>query len=347
MKIILASSTNVFVRGGATFFVDWLGHALEARGHQVDTLMLPVSEEPNALLEQMAAFRLIDLSQHGDRLITVRTPAHLLRHPRKVSWFIHHYRGAYDLWGTRYQTLPNSPEGIACREAIIGADNRGLGECARVFSNSGVVRDRLRKFNSVDAEVLFPPLPEPNPFRPGPYGDYLLLFCRLAHHKRQWLAIESLRHTRTPVRLVIAGPADPDAASYVDELRVLIARYGLDDRVSLLSRWIPDEEKTALFAQCLATLYFPFDEDSYGYPSLEAHAARKAVLTTTDSGGTLELIEEDRNGFVTPPDPEQIGEAMDRLFSDRALAQRLGESGPERMRELGIHWDHVVERLLA
>ncbi len=347
MKIILASSTNVFVRGGATFFVDWLADALKARGHQVDTILLPVSEEPDALLEQMMAFRLIDLSQHGDRLITVRTPSHLLRHPNKVSWFIHHYRGAYDLWGTRYQTLPNSPEGIACREAIVSADNRGLGECVRIFSNSEVVKSRLRKFNSLEAEVLYPPLPENNPFRPGPYGDYLLLFCRVAHHKRQWLAIESLRHSRTAVRLVIAGPADPDAAAYVDELRVLIDRYGLGNRVTLLARWIPDEEKTALFANCLGVLYFPFDEDSYGYPSLEAHASHKAVLTTSDSGGTLELIEDGRNGLVTPSDPEQIGEAMDRLFADRDWARRMGEAGPERMRELGIHWDHIAGRLLA
>ncbi|MEZ5399831.1 MAG: glycosyltransferase family 4 protein [Bryobacteraceae bacterium] len=347
MKVILASSTSVFVRGGATYFVEWLRQALEARGHTVDTILLPVSEEPAAMLEQLMAFRLMDLSQHGDRLITVRTPSHLLRHRNKVSWFIHHYRGAYDLWGTRYQTLPNSPEGVATRDAIVRADNLGLGECSRVFSNSRVVQDRLGKFNSMEAEVLYPPLPEPHAFRSGAHGDYLLLFCRIAHHKRQWLAIESLKHTRTPVRLVIAGPADPDAGAYLEDLRALAGKCGVEDRVTLLSRWVPDDEKVQLFAECLGAIYFPFDEDSYGYPSLEAHASGKCVLTTGDSGGTLELIEDGRNGFVTPPDPEQIGEVMDRLYLDRPLAERMGKAGVERMRELGIDWDRTVERLLG
>jgi glycosyltransferase involved in cell wall biosynthesis len=347
MKVILASSTNPFVRGGATLFVDWLEQALKARGHTVDTILVPFSEEPAAILEQLFAFRLIDMTLHGDRLIAIRTPSHLLRHPNKVSWFIHHYRGAYDLWGTRYQSLPNSPEGIAIRDAIVAADNLGLGECRRIFSNSAVVRDRLQRYNSLAAEVLYPPLPEPAIFRPGTYGDYLLLFCRIAHHKRQWLAIEALRHTRTPVKLVIAGPVDPDSVPYLDQLRVLVSRHGLADRVVIHARWVPDAEKAELFAGALAVIYFPFDEDSYGYPSLEAHTARKAVLTTADSGGTLELIENGRNGFVTPPDPEQIGEAMDRLYADRELARRMGGEGVERMRELGVDWDHVIERLLA
>ena len=38
---------------------------------------------------------------------------------------------------------------------------------------------------------------------------------------------------------------------------------------------------------------------------------------------------------------------MDRLYLDRELARRMGERGAQRLGELGISWDRVVEKLLA
>ena len=347
MKILIATSVTPFVEGGATYIVDSLSQHLQARSHEVEVLRFPVSEKYPELLDQLLAFRLLDLTQHGDRLIAIRTPAHLLKHPHKVVWFIHHYRCAYDLWGTKYQGIPDTPEGVAYRDAIIAADNVGLREAAALFSNSTVVRDRLKKFNGLDAEVLYPPLSDPQRFHSEGTGDYLLYFARITHHKRQWLAVESLRYTDTPVRLVIAGCPDPGEEPYVDDLRRAIEKYGLSRRVTLISEWVHEAEKVDLFARCLGVLYFPFDEDSYGYASLEAHASRKPVLTTTDSGGTVELVVNGRNGFVTPADPELIGHAMDQLYQDQDLARRMGEAGAERVDELGIHWDRVMARLLA
>jgi len=127
----------------------------------------------------------------------------------------------------------------------------------------------------------------------------------------------------------------------------LLEKYDLQQRVSILSRWVSEEEKVELFANCTAVVYFPFDEDSYGYPPLEAHAARKPVLTTIDAGGTNELIVDGKNGIVTPADPELIASAMDLLYSDRLMAQRMGETGEQRIQELGINWDNVIARLLA
>jgi len=347
MKVLIATSVTPFVEGGATYIVDSLNQQLEARGHETEILRFPLSERYPELLDQLLAFRLLDLSQHGDRLICIRTPAHLLKHPGKAVWFIHHFRGAYDLWGTKYQGIPNTPEGAAYRDAIIAADNAGLREARALFSNSAVVRDRLKKFNSVDAEVLYPPLSDPDRFYNEGPGDYLLYFARLTHHKRQWLAIEALKYTTSAVKLVIAGAPDPGEEPYVDDMRRAIEKHGLSKRVNLVSRWVPEKEKLDLYARCLGVIYFPFDEDSYGYPSLEAHAAGKPVLATTDSGGTVELITDGRNGFITPADPDMIAHAMDALYNDREMARAMGEAGNERIQELGINWDHVTARLLA
>ena len=78
-----------------------------------------------------------------------------------------------------------------------------------------------------------------------------------------------------------------------------------------------------------------------------AHHSSKAVITTTDSGGSLELVENEVNGLVTSPDPESIGAAFDRLWRDRGLAKRLGEAGPQRIRELGVDWETVTTGLIG
>jgi glycosyltransferase involved in cell wall biosynthesis len=259
MRVIVATSIAPFVEGGATQIVAWLQRQLQAYGHDVELFQFPFSESCIEILDQLLALRLLDLTEHGDRLIAVRTPSHLLKHPKKITWFIHHYRSAYDLWGTKYQTLPNSPEGLSYRQAIINSDNIGLRECTRLFCNSTVVKDRLQRFNQIAAEVLYPPLLDPARFRSGPYGDYVVYFSRLTHHKRQWLAIEALRHTRTPVKLIIAGCPDPGSEWYVFDLQRLVEKYGLEHRVSILSRWVPEDEKVELFANCTAALYSSVD----------------------------------------------------------------------------------------
>jgi len=347
MKIILASCVAPFVEGGSTFIVDWLGEMIQAFGHEVDVLKLPFSSKGPEMLEQMLALRLIDVSQHGDRLIAIRTPSYLLRHPNKVLWFIHHHRGAYDLWGTKYQDLPNTPEGIRYRDSIINADNRAFSEARAIFCNSQVVADRLKKFNNVNSEVLYPPIIRPERFHSTQFGDYLVYVSRLTHHKRQWLAIEAMQYTKTPVKLIVAGVPDPGSEAYVDQLWSLVEKWDLRSRVSIISRWISEDEKVALLADSLAALYMPFDEDSYGYPSLEAQHAGKPVLTTSDSGATRELIIDRENGILAAPSPEAIAAAMDELYANRQLAKRLGDAGPERIQHLNITWNRVIERLLS
>ena len=69
--------------------------------------------------------------------------------------------------------------------------------------------------------------------------------------------------------------------------------------------------------------YGPFDED-YGYVTLEGFAARRPVVTLTDAGGPLEFVTDGETGLVTPPEPQAIAHAFDRLFSNRPLAKKMG-----------------------
>ena len=118
-------------------------------------------------------------------------------------------------------------------------------------------------------------------------------------------------------------------------------------RVAIDARWISEEEKAKYLATALGIAYFPIDEDSYGYPVLEGAHARKPLIVARDGGGVTEFVRDGMEGFVVSPDPKEIADAFDRLWSDRALAARLGDAASHRVKELEINWPTIVEKLLS
>ena len=343
MKIALCSSYVPFVQGGATTIVDNVAAVLQSLGHEVEKIYLPHVDSPDLLLQQMATYRWLDLSA-ADRIICFRPPAHAIPHSHKVLWFIHHIRAFYDLWDCPYRGFPDTRRNRETRAALHAADTRALEEAQLVLTNSRVVSDRLRRFNGVESEVLYPPLYQPDRFQRRGFNDEVICVSRIVPHKRQHLLVEAMKHTRTPVRLRLCGACPP--TSYQEELQTLVDQGQLSERVALNVRWVDEAEKSRLLADCLAAAYVPFDEDSYGYFTLEAGWSGKAVITTADSGGILELINDGQNGIVTDPTPQSIAQAMDRLFLDRAAASQMGDNAIAQIRQLKIDWNHVIDTLL-
>lgn len=342
MKIVLASTFVPFINGGARFIVEWLEEQLLAHGHEVERFYLPVLDGPDSILDQAALFRLMDLSQAGDRLIAFRPPSYVLQHPNKVLWFIHHIRVYYDLWGHEHAPAP-TPANEAVRKALMHLDTQAIGEARKVYTNSQVVSRRLKDFNGIASEPLYPPIYQPERFRNDGYGDEVVVVCRVEPHKRQMLLIEAMQHVKTPVRLRLCGKAGSPA--YGAEIGRRIQQLGVADKVSFEDRWISEGEKSDILAGALAAAYLPEDEDSYGYPSLEAAHAEKCVLTTTDSGGVLELVEHGRNGLIVEPDARAVAAALDELHRSREKTRKMGLANRDRLVEMKIDWSHVVDAL--
>lgn len=328
--------------------VDSLAAALARREHEVEVVQLPLRSGWRDLPAQTLALRALDLTEAAGRpidlVITIRYPSYAIRHPNKVVWFIHHHRGAYDLWGTEWQDIPNSPEGLRAREALVRSDTRYLSEAQRVYTISKTLAKRLKDGNGIDATgVLYHPLPNPDLYRRAEPSDYFLLSARLNPLKRQVLAIEAMRHVRSPFRLMLVGTGD--VSTYQGELQALVDRHGLGDRVCLTG-WVSEEEKAELTARAYAVLYVAYDEDSYGYSTLEGFHSGKPVLTCTDSGGTLEVIRDGVNGLVLPPEPRAIADGMERLWAQRQRAIEMGQNAYDTLRQHQINWDHVVGGLV-
>ena len=164
-------------------------------------------------------------------------------------------------------------------------------------------------------------------------------------HKRQHLLVEAMGHTRTEVRLRLCGSSvDP---AYVAGLRDTAKRLGVSDRVHIEDRWITEDEKADILGTALASAYVPFEEDSYGYPTIEAAHAQKCTITVEDSGGVREFVTHGVEGLITAAEPSALGAAFDCLCADRQRARRLGKAAAERINTLDINWDAVVAKLLA
>ncbi len=287
-RILVAESQVPFVRGGAELHVQSLIDQLRRRGYETEKVAIPFNAQLKAdLLAQAAAWRLLDLSSSNgqaiDLLIATRFPTYFARHPRKVAWVIHQHRAAYELAGTPYSDFDHAEEDVGLRQRLLDLDRRMLGECRRVFANAKNTASRLAKFNGVCAQALYHPPPLAERLHAGRYGDYLLVVGRIEPVKRPELAIRALRHVPAPTRLVIVGEGAHRA-----QAEQAAADAGVSHRV-VFAGAITGDELVKLYADALAVIYAPFDED-YGYVTLEAFLSEKPVITATDSGGTLEFV---------------------------------------------------------
>ena len=61
MKIGLVSSAVPLINGGYRFIVEWLAEQLVARGHEVEVMYIPSTDDLDQILPQMIAFRTIKL----------------------------------------------------------------------------------------------------------------------------------------------------------------------------------------------------------------------------------------------------------------------------------------------
>jgi glycosyltransferase involved in cell wall biosynthesis len=344
IKRVLVCETQVpLVRGGAENLVRQLVAQLRRHGYLADRVSLPFKWYPKEeILAHAAAWRLLDLSESSgypiDLVIGTKFPSYFARHPHKVVWLIHQYRAAYDLCGTRYGEFDHTDLDVGVRERLIALDTQMLGECRRLYTISRNTAARLEKFNGLHAGVLYHPPKLADRLHGGPYGDYVLSVARLESVKRISLVVRAFAKVPSPVRFLIVGDGTERR-----QLEALVEDLRLGDRVTFLGA-VSDEALIALYADALAVVYAPYDED-YGYATLEAFLARKPVITALDSGGTLEFVRHGVNGLICEPDPEALADAIGALHGSTARAAALGEAGFDLAR--AITWDGVIEALVG
>jgi glycosyltransferase involved in cell wall biosynthesis len=347
MNVLILNTQIPFCYGGAEVLAEDLQQQLSAAGHKAEILTLPFKWYPQStLVNTLLAAKLLDISNFNgvkiDRVIALKFPLWLIPHPDMSLWILHQHRAAYDLWDSDYSDLVAMPDGQSVRDLIIREDSAAIKRSDRIFTISGNVSARLKKYNGIDSGVLYPPPRSMEAFYCEGYGDYFFFPSRITSIKRQELIIEALALVPEPVKVVFAG--EPDSPQYLEKIQRRAARLKVENQIEWLGR-ISEKEKFDLYARALMVVFTPVDED-YGYVSPEAMLSSKAVLTLEDSGGAAEFVVSEQTGLVVQPKAEAIAAAMSRIWRDRALAKRMGENARAHIDSIDLSWDKILASLL-
>ncbi len=340
MKVLIVNNMAPFVWGGAEELAINLQKNVIIAGHDAEILRIPFQWEPATKIpSQMLMVRAFEL-WNVDHVIALKFPAYLIRHPRKTLWLFHQYRQAYDIFDAGQTDI--SFGGI--RTLVKNADNESFQESSKIFAASEITRERLAKFNGFDAEILLPPMNDPELFIGGETGDYIFAGGRINGVMRQYLLLQALSQAGGNVKLIIAGP--PDTPADGEKLVQIVAHLGLGDRVKLDLRFLPRKTYAQYVNGAAAIAYLPSDEDSFNYIEMEAALAGKALISTTDSSGVLGLVKHEETGWVAEATPASLADAMDSVWRNLARTQTFGMAAKDLCLSFGINWPKTVETLL-
>jgi glycosyltransferase involved in cell wall biosynthesis len=272
-----------------------------------------------------------------DLLIATKFPSYYARHPNKVVWLTHQLRQIYDLEDSEYGI--KGGEEIEKEKAIIRKlDSKFLKEAKRIFTISKNVSNRLKKYNNLESEPLYPPPKFNHQESDVIYGDFILSVGRLDPLKRYDALINAIPYFDANIKCYIAGTGREE-----DQLKKQAAALGVSDRVKFLG-FVSDEELKNLYKQCLAVYFAPLDED-YGYITVETMNFRKPVITLSDSGGVKEFVMHGESGLISSEEPRDIAEQVNNLYKNADFAAKLGIQAQKSVAY--ICWDYVINKLLG
>ena len=344
MQIVICIPLIPFMTGGAELLVETLRKELVKRKHNVEVISIPFKwYPPFKLIDNALSWKLTDLSDSNgkkiDLVISTKFPAYVLEHPNHVTWLFHQHRPAYDLWDYPNNDLRSFKEGDHVRKKIIGMDNKALKKIKKICTLSNTVSDRLLKYNGIKGESLYAPVPNEEKFHNKEYGDYVLFPSRISPLKRQDLLVESLKYVKQNVKCKIIG-----FEAHQKWLEEKLESKNYKNKIELITN-VTNDELIDLYSKALAVVFIPYDED-YGFVTLEAFLSKKAVLTASDSGGPLEFVKNEENGYIVEPEPKQIAKALDKFYEDVERTKKMGENGFKSYKKLNLNWDLVVEKLI-
>lgn len=216
-------------------------------------------------------------------------------------------RWLYDLYHDRIGAFDYPGVGFAVRAyaKLWRSLDKEANDYVDVFvANSELIRDRIRRYYSRDAEVVYPPVT--GDWRNEGDEGYFVTWSRLAPEKRIPLIAEAF--TELDEQLVIAGDG---------EERERIERIAAGQDNIAVRGFVEDVE--SLVANATAVVYAPKQED-FGLVGAETLLAGKPLLGVNE-GFTKYQIVEGKTGHLFEPNVESIREVV-RTFDPSAFDSR-------------------------
>ena len=151
---------------------------------------------------------------------------------------------------------------------------------------------------------------------------YLLFFGLIRDYKGLDLLLKAFgdeRFADGDLHLLVVGEFYTDRAPY----DALIREHGLAERVTIVAKFIPDDEVADYF-NAADLLVQPYKTATQSGVTQIAYHFEKPMIVT-DVGGLAEMCPDGRVGYVVQPEPPAIADAIVRYFTetDRAAMQEM------------------------
>lgn len=216
-----------------------------------------------------------------------------------------------------------------------------LSACHGFVTMSRAVLVDLRKLGFGSRPALYRPHPLYDNFGPArPRADalaalgldpafrYALFFGFIRAYKGLDLLLTAWADPRLaplPVKLLVAGEFYEDAAPY----EALIKRHDLESRLVRATDFIPNERVADYFSAADLVVQ-PYRHATQSGVSQVAYHFERAMLVT-DVGGLAELIPAGEVGYVVPPTPDALADALVDFFT-HPERQAQFEAGTRRVK---------------
>ena len=159
-----------------------------------------------------------------------------------------------------------------------------------------------------------------------PQGFFLFVGV-MRYYKGLHILLDACKGTDYPVLIVGAGPMESELRDQAERLQLSNVHF-----VGPL----PDSEKNALL-QLSRVVVFPshLRSEAFGISLLEGAMFGKPMISSEIGTGTTYINIHNETGLVVPPsNPIALREAMQQLWHDPALAERMGNAAAERYSSL-------------
>ncbi|RFP65807.1 glycosyltransferase [Hymenobacter lapidiphilus] len=172
-----------------------------------------------------------------------------------------------------------------------------------------------------------------------PAFGYLLFFGFIRAYKGLDILLEAFADERLaglPAKLIIAGEYYEDAAPY----EALIKQHNLESRLIRATDFIPNEQVADYF--CAADIVVqPYKNATQsGVSQIAYHFGRPMLVT--DVGGLAELIPDGEVGYVVPPAPRAIADALVDFYSQQRETEFMAGVAAKRK---DFSWEVMVAAL--
>lgn len=170
-----------------------------------------------------------------------------------------------------------------------------------------------------------------------PEHRYLLFFGFIRRYKGLDLLLEAMadeRLRRLNIQLIVGGEFYDDRDPY----DAIIEKHGLQKKVKIFDKYIPDEEVKYYFGAADLVVQPYRTATQSGISQLAYHFERPMVVTAV--GGLPEIVEHEKVGYVVPTDATAIAEAIADFF-DKKREKEMTAGVKENKKQFS--WQRMVE----